>query len=251
MNQSNPDGSNVSDPNSPERSKNEFFSAASSSARIYGVALDMDGLLFDTEGLYWEVGDTVLQRRGFRYSKELQTRMMGRVGVTALQQMVEFHSLNESPESLLAESDELFADKLAAGVPPLPGVTSWIEHLRSHQIPFGLATSSRRKFVEILFETIPWKQDLAFILTGDDVEHGKPHPEMYLRAATEFGIPPDQMLVLEDSGNGCAAAVTAGARTVAIPSIHTQDQNFDGAILIADSIRDARLWAMIHPVAQD
>ena len=211
----------------------------------------MDGLLFDTEGLYWEVGDTVLQRRGFRYSKELQTRMMGRVGVAALQQMVEFHSLKESPESLLAESDELFADKLAAGVPPLSGVTSWIDHLRFHRVPFGLATSSRRRFVEILFETIPWKQDLAFILTGDDVEHGKPHPEMYLRAASQLGISPDQMLVLEDSGNGCAAAVAAGARTVAIPSIHTQDQKFDGAILIADNIRDARLWAMIGASAQD
>lgn len=211
----------------------------------------MDGLLFDTEGLYWEVGDTVLQRRGFQYSKELQTHMMGRVGVAALQQMVDFHSLKDSPESLLSESDELFAAKLADGVPPIPGVTAWIDHLRTHQIPFGLATSSRRRFVEILFETIPWKQDLAFILTGDDVQQGKPHPEMYLRAAAQLGIPPDQMLVLEDSGNGCAAAVAAGACTVAIPSIHTQGQNFDGVNLIADTISDSRLWAMIKTRDQD
>ena len=207
----------------------------------------MDGLLFDTEGLYWEVGDTVLQRRGFRYSKELQSRMMGRVGVAALQQMVDFHSLEDSPESLLVESDELFADKLAAGVPPISGVTEWIDHLRTQQIPFGLATSSRRKFVEILFQTISWKQDLAFILTGDDVQHGKPHPEMYLRAATQLGISPEQMLVLEDSENGCIAAVASGACTVAIPSVHTRGQNFDGAHLIAESISDSRLWAMIAP----
>ena len=207
----------------------------------------MDGLLFDTEGLYWEVGDTVLQRRGFRYSKELQSRMMGRVGVAALQQMVDFHSLEDSPESLLVESDELFADKLAAGVPPISGVTEWIDHLRTQQIPFGLATSSRRKFVEILFQTISWKQDLAFILTGDDVQHGKPHPEMYLRAATQLGISPEQMLVLEDSENGCIAAVASGACTVAIPSVHTRGQNFDGAHLIAESISDSRLWAMINP----
>ena len=206
----------------------------------------MDGLLFDTEGLYWEVGDTVLQRRGLRYSKALQSRMMGRVGVAALQQMVDFHGLEDSPESLLAESDELFADKLAAGVPPIAGVTEWIEHLTRRQIPFGLATSSRRRFVDILFEPIPWKQDLAFILTGDDVTHGKPHPEMYLRAAMQLAISPEQMLVLEDSGNGCVAAIAAGACTVAIPSIHTRDQNFDGVYLVAESISDARLWAMIE-----
>ena len=206
----------------------------------------MDGLLFDTEGLYWEVGDTVLQRRGFRYSKALQSRMMGRVGVAALQQMVDFHSLEDSPESLLAESDELFAEKLAAGVPPIAGVPAWIDHLKEHQVPFGLATSSRRRFVDILFEPISWKQDLAFILTGDDVTHGKPHPEMYLRAANLFDLSPEQMLVLEDSGNGCAAAIAAGACTVAIPSIHTQDQNFEGVHLIADNISDPRLWAMVE-----
>lgn len=205
----------------------------------------MDGLLFDTEGLYWEVGDTVLQRRGLRYSKALQSRMMGRVGVAALQQMIDFHSLEDSPESLLAESDELFADMLAEGVPPISGVPEWIDHLKTLQIPFGLATSSRRKFVDILFEPITWKQDLAFILTGDDVKHGKPHPEMYLRAAMKLDVAPEQMLVLEDSSNGCAAAIAAGACTVAIPSIHTQGQNFQGVNLIADNISDPRLWAMI------
>lgn len=207
----------------------------------------MDGLLFDTEGLYWEVGDTVLQRRGLRYSKALQSRMMGRVGIAALQQMVDFHSLEDSPESLLAESDELFAEKLAAGVPPIAGVPEWIEQLKKHELPFGLATSSRRRFVDILFESISWKQDFGFILTGDDVTHGKPHPEMYLRAAKLLDIPPEQMLILEDSGNGCAAGIAAGACTVAIPSIHTQDQNFEGVSLIAENISDPRLWAMIEP----
>ena len=218
------------------------------SCQIRGVALDMDGLLFDTEGLYWEVGDTVLQRRGYRYSKELQTRMMGRVGVAALEQMVDFHHLQDTPESLLEESDRLFSEKLERGVPLIAGVPEWIDFLKQQKIPFGLATSSRRCFVDILFQTIGWQDDLAFVLTGDDVQQGKPHPEMYLRAADQLSLAPSQMLVLEDSGNGCSAAVAAGACTVAIPSIHTQDQNFEGAVLIAESIRDPRLWSMIQPL---
>ena len=68
---------------------------------------------------------------------------------------------------------------------------------------------------------------------------------MYLRAAMKLDVSPEQMLVLEDSSNGCAAAIAAGACTVAIPSIHTRDQNFRGAHLIADNISDPRLWAMI------
>ena len=60
---------------------------------IRGVALDMDGLLFDTESLYWECGDELLQRRGKRYCKQLQQQMMGRVGAAAMQKMIGWSSL--------------------------------------------------------------------------------------------------------------------------------------------------------------
>ena len=186
--------------------------------RIRGVALDMDGLLFDTEGLYWQVGDTVLQRRGHRFSKQLQQRMMGRVGVAAMQEMVDLHALTDTAEELLEESDVLFTQIIANGAAPMPGLEAWIEFLVELQLPFGLATSSRRKFVEVLFETIPWRDCLVFTLTGDDVTQGKPDPQMYLLAAEALSIDPHEMLVLEDSGNGCAAGVAAGAVTVAVPS---------------------------------
>ena len=234
-----------SEPNASETQSNPSHHFGPHSIR--GVALDMDGLLFDTEGLYWEVGDQVLQRRGHLFSKTLQQRMMGRVGVAALQQMVDFHDLQESAETLLEESDELYAGMLEKGVPPMEGVNEWIALLKSRQIPFGLATSSRRKYVDVLFETIPWRDDLAFTLTGDDVTRGKPDPQMYLLAAERLGIEAAQMMVLEDSGNGCSAAVAAGAYTVAIPSVHTREQNFEGAMLIADSISDPRLRALVDP----
>jgi len=213
---------------------------------IRGVALDMDGLLFDTERLYWEVGDTVLQRRGYRFSKELQQRMMGRVGVASMQQMIDFHSLDDSPQQLLEESDVLFGQKLAEDLLPMPGLDRWIDLLNRLKLPFGLATSSQRKFVDVIFERICWRDCLAFMLTGDDVTRGKPDPQMYLMAAQELSIDPSQMLVLEDSSNGCAAAVAAGAYTVAVPSEHTMDQSFEGARLIAQSLADPRLWALLE-----
>ncbi|MGB7328507.1 MAG: HAD-IA family hydrolase [Rubripirellula sp.] len=214
--------------------------------KILGVALDMDGLLFDTERLYWDVGDAVLQRRGHRYSHELQQRMMGRVGVAAMQQMIDFHDLDDSPADLLAESDSLFGDKLANDITPMPGLAEWINLLVESDIPFGLATSSRRKFVDIILDTISWRHSMKFILTGDDVTKGKPDPEMYLKASAELDIAPTTMLVLEDSENGCAAAVAAGAYAVAIPNDHTRGQSFVGAKLIADSLVDARLWQLVQ-----
>lgn len=206
----------------------------------------MDGLLFDTERLYWQVGDAVLVRRGHRFSAALQQRMMGRVALAALQEMVDFHSLSDTPEELLEESNELYGELITDGLDPMPGLESWIDLLQKQDLPFGLATSSQRKFVDIIFASIPWRDSLAFVLTGDDVTHGKPHPEMYLSAADRLSISPAEMLVLEDSGNGCAAAVAAGARTVAVPSEHTRGQDFAGAVLVADSLSDPRLWSIVQ-----
>ena len=206
----------------------------------------MDGLLFDTEQLYWQVGDTILQRRGFRFSAELQQRMMGRVALAAIGQMIDFHQLDDSPQQLLDESDQLYGDLLGDGPRPMPGLNQWIDLLRELSIPFGLATSSRRKFVDVIFSSIPWRQELAFLLSGDDVTRGKPDPEMYRTAAEKLAIPPSEMLVLEDSGNGCAAAVAAGAITVAIPSEHTRGQDFTGATLVADSLTDPRLTSLVR-----
>ena len=212
---------------------------------IRGVALDMDGLLFDTESLYWECGDELLKRRGKRYCKQLQQQMMGRVGAAAMQKMIDFHQLEDRAEEMILESNEIFTRLLQRGAQEMPGLTLWIQHLRDQGIPFGLATSSQRRFVDILFRTRPWRRELAFILTGDDVTRGKPDPQIYQLAAQKLGIPPEQMLVLEDSGNGCAAGVASGAVTVAVPSVHTRGQDFSGARLIAESLSDPNLWALV------
>lgn len=221
---------------------NTSFQAQNNHIPVRAVALDMDGLLFDTERIYWQVGDIILGRRGKRYCTELQQRMMGRIGINAVQQMVDFHELSDTPEALLAESDELYGDLLGDLLRPMPGLEVWIGKLKMSGVPFALTTSSRRRWVDVIFSDIPWRDSLAFMLTGDDVINGKPHPEMYLTAAKEFGIPPENMLVLEDSGNGCASGVAAGAQTVAVPNDHTRQQDFTGAVLIAESLADARLW---------
>jgi len=220
---------------------------ASAPTTIQGVALDMDGLLFDTERIYYQVGEVVLQRRGLRFSSELQSRMMGRVGVNALAEMVAFHDLDEDPGELLAESNVVYASLLLDNLQPMPELDLWMQRLIESELPFGVATSSQRQFVDMILPTTSWHGELRFVLSGDDVTHGKPHPEMYLRAAEAMQIEPSAMLVLEDSGNGASAGVSAGAVTVAIPNEHTRDASFEGVHLIADSLGDERLWALLPP----
>jgi beta-phosphoglucomutase-like phosphatase (HAD superfamily) len=81
-----------------------------------------------------------------------------------------------------------------------------------------------------------------FILAAEDIRHGKPHPEIYQKAAERFGLKAREMLVLEDSQNGCLSAARAGAFVVAVPSDLSRDQDFRVASLVVNGLADPRLY---------
>lgn len=212
---------------------------------IRGVALDLDGLLYDTEPLYFRVGTELLARRDKVFDAILQKKMMGRPGVQAIQQMVQHHALPDDPHELLQESEEIYAELLSRDLRPMPGLQVLLDALAESQLPFGVATSSRRRFAETILRRDAIIERVGFLLTGDDVRHGKPHPEMYLKAAQCLEIPSETLLVLEDSENGCASAVEARAITVAVAGEHVEGHSFAGAALQVTRLDDERLLTWI------
>lgn len=212
---------------------------------IRGVALDLDGLLYDTEPLYFRVGTELLARRNKVFDAILQKKMMGRPGVQAIEQMVQHHALPDDPQALLDESEEIYAKLLVSELRPMPGLHALLAALSAAERPFGVATSSRRRFAETILRQDAIIDRLDFLLTGEDVRLGKPHPEMYQKAAERLGIPAESMLVLEDSENGCASAVAANAITVAVAGGHTAGHSFPGAALQINRLDDERLLAWL------
>ena len=127
----------------------------------------------------------------------------------------------------MIETAEVFATILGDRLALMPGFSELIAALETAKIPKAIATSSNVDFVrDVLgrFELIP---RFEFILTGEDVTHGKPHPEIYQRAARRFSLSPSEMMVLEDSRHGCAAAVAAGAFAVAVPAGRSHTHGFE------------------------
>lgn len=219
--------------------------ADSSAPTIRGVALDMDGLMFDTEPLYHLAADQLLIERGCRYEDAIRRRMMGQPGPQAIRLLIDHYELDEPWQAVLSEAEGRFAELAKQQLRILPGLPALLKKFDALRLPYGVATSSRRAFAEDLLHRGGIHASLQFVLTGDDVTHGKPHPEIYLAAAAALAIPPADMLVFEDSGNGCAAAVAAGAITVAVPGPHSIDHDFSGATLIADSLEDPRVHALV------
>jgi HAD superfamily hydrolase (TIGR01509 family) len=210
--------------------------------KVDAVAFDLDGLMFNTEELYEDCGGEILRRRGKQFTRDLIAEMMGRPSHVALQIMIDWHDLSATIAELQAETDEIFAGFLAERLRPLPGLLELLDSLEQISVPKAITTSSRRGFVDHCLEISGLSDRFAFILSSENVTHGKPAPEIYQTAAREFDVPPTRMLVLEDSHNGCRAAVNAGAFAVAVPGEHSRQHDFDGVQFVAESLKDGRIY---------
>ena len=215
-------------------------------AEINAVVFDMDGLMFNTEDLYDQVGDIILGKRGQKFTNELKLEMMGLPGHAAFEVLRSHCGLSDSVESLQQETDEIFLELLPKEIAKMPGLDSLLELIESKAIPKAVATSSHRKFATQALGFFDLEPRFDFVLTGDDVQRGKPDPDIYLLAAKKFDISASTMLVLEDSINGSRAATAAGAITVAVPTIHTSECDFSHVDYVASNLMDNFIVELIH-----
>ncbi len=213
--------------------------------KLCAVAFDMDGLLFNTEDLYDQVGAEIVERRGRKLDYGLIKNMMGQRASVALQLMIDHYKFSDTVADLQTEVDEIFTRILPAQLTPMPGAIELLERLTMAGMPKAITTSSRAAFVDHAMSICDLRAHFGFRLTAEDVQHGKPHPEIYMKAAARFEIEPSQMLVLEDSENGCRAGVGSGACVVAVPSKHSELHDFSGVRMVVESLADSRLYEML------
>jgi HAD superfamily hydrolase (TIGR01509 family) len=212
---------------------------------LRAVVFDMDGLMFNTEDVYTEVGTELLRRRGRRFSGELKDAMMGLPPQASFGAMIQCCGLTEDWRTLARESNRIFLALLPARLAVMPGLMPLLEALDRAGIPKAIATSSGRQLAEACLAAFDLARRFQFILTSEDIVRGKPDPEVYRLAARRFGVPAAEMLVLEDSQNGCRAAAAAGAFTVAVPGAHSRRHDFSSAGLIVESLADPRVLAAL------
>ena len=220
----------------------------SEEATLQGVVFDLDGLIFNTEELYEEVGARLLERRGKAFTQSLLDAMMGRPTKVALQIMIDWHQLEATVSQLEDETDAVFPAILDARLQTMPGFMELLEALERADIPRGVATSSRLSFVRDVLSRFDLADRFQFVLTAESVTHGKPDPEIYQIACARLGLPPAQVMVLEDSENGCRAAVAAGTFAVAVPGAHSRKHDFQGCRFIAESL--SRSAGLSGPAAE-
>ncbi len=212
---------------------------------ILAVAFDLDGLIFDTEALFFRVAGEMMAARGKDFTPAMMAVMIGRQAAVAYPALKALAGLEDSAEELLAEARHRFFAEMDSAVHPTPGLFALLSHLGERGLPLAVATSSRRTYAERLLRNHNLWDRFTFLLGAEDIARSKPDPEIYLTAASRFGVDPGSVLVLEDSPAGVAAGVAAGAQVVAIPHEHSPADRLEGAHLIASRLDDPALLALL------
>jgi HAD superfamily hydrolase (TIGR01509 family) len=191
---------------------------------IRGAAFDLDGLLVNTEELYQHVGTELLARRGHTFEPELLDRMMGRPQQVSLQIMIDWHGLTDTIETLAGETREIFVDLLDTRLAPMPGAALLLEQMVQRGLPRGVATSSGPDFAHDVLSRVGLRDRFGFVLTSADVTHGKPHPDVFLKAAAKTGVPPARCVVFEDALPGIEAGHAGGMKVVGVATTHPETE---------------------------
>lgn len=182
-----------------------------------GFIFDQDGLLFDTEIVYQRAWIEAGRRLGFTIDPAFPKRFCGR-GRREIAAFVreEFPSIDV--ETYLRTGEELAWSRQLASVPvPKRGLMEMLVFCRANGIRTAVASSSPRHVVEHNLTAAGIIDSFDAITTGDEVEHSKPAPDIFLLAASRIGIEPELCCVFEDAFSGVRGAVAAGMGAVLIP----------------------------------
>ncbi|GAA4405094.1 HAD family hydrolase [Fodinibacter luteus] len=182
------------------------------------VLWDMDGTLVDTEPYWIAAEHEIVEEHGGTWSDEFAHQLVGNDLMVSATFIRDHSAVGWEPERIVDELLLRVIDRVRAHVPWRPGARELLEALRSEDVPSALVTMSWRSLADAVLDALP-DGTFAVVVTGDEVSHGKPHPEPYRAAARQLGVAPQDCVAIEDSPTGVRSAVAAGVPTLAVPHV--------------------------------
>jgi HAD superfamily hydrolase (TIGR01509 family) len=186
---------------------------------LQAVTFDMDGLLVDSEPLWFQAESAAMERLGGTWTEADQHALVGGSMATTVHCLLSKGTRPAEPAAVARWLTQTMVELLTTRpLPVLPGALELLDEVRTAGLPHALVTSSEPEVVDAVLSRLGAG---AFPVTvcGADVSSAKPDPEGYLLAAAKLGVDPRHCIALEDSPNGAAAAEAAGYLTVAVPSV--------------------------------
>src|SRR5438876_6631771 len=187
------------------------------------VIFDLDGVLADSEPWWNEIDKELLGEYGVTYRGEYHRNVLGVSYRLAVEFYKKVFGLSAPTEELMRRRGEIAAEFFTKRVGLFPSTRAVLEELRQMNLRLAVATSSVSASARPFLDRHRLTAFFDVIVTGEEIERGKPAPDIYLRAAEKLGVPTDACLVIEDALSGIAAAKAARMRVAAIPDTRFVD----------------------------
>lgn len=209
---------------------------------IDAVIFDLDGLIFDTERPIKRATLDAAIAVGFEMPEAFYQTLIGVPGAEC-DALVKAHFGSGFPfEAFEGACRAGIARALGEGVAVKPGAAELLGELHARRMPLALATSSGRDHAERHLGAAELRRYFTAVATRNDVSRGKPHPDLFLKAADDLRLAPGRCLVLEDSHNGVRAAHAAGCLPIMVPDLlEATDEMRDLCVLIANDLHEVRV----------
>jgi beta-phosphoglucomutase family hydrolase len=197
----------------------------SNSPPPFGAIFDWDGVIIDSGKLHAQSWRLLASELGTTIAPDSFIRGFGMKSARIIE---EIHGWAHEPSEiarLTNRKEALYRELVASGeIAPLPGVVEWLHRLHEAGVPCAVASSTQRLNIDAVLNRIGLQQAFQEIISAEDVTHGKPNPEVFMKAAARLQIAPERCVVFEDAHVGIQAAHAAGMKVVAVATTHPAEQ---------------------------
>ena len=194
---------------------------------IKAVIFDMDGLMIDSERVTFESYQEVLKPMGLTMSEEFYVTLLGKPVKGIFERFYNVYGNDFPIEDVIRECHNVMAKRFETyGVPIKKGLKELLYYLKKNNYKTIVATSSNRDRVDIILKQAGITQYFDDSICGDEVSHGKPDPEVFLKSCRKLNVSTDQAIVLEDSESGIAASYNAHIKVICIPDMKYPEKQY-------------------------
>jgi beta-phosphoglucomutase-like phosphatase (HAD superfamily) len=215
---------------------------------LEAVLFDMDGLIVDTEPVHFQAFREYMKKHGVDMPESMMADFIGLPEADNLRDLKAEYDLDAPLEQMVAERRVIYLDLIRTlPLRVFSGFWEFSAAVRERGLKQAVVSSAPQEQVEIVLSRLfegrpdgPAADHFDGIVTGDDIRHNKPAPDIYLEGAKRVGVAPDRCLALEDSPPGAQSAISAGTTAIAIPNEYTANLSFPGVTALLPSLDAAR-----------
>jgi beta-phosphoglucomutase family hydrolase len=201
----------------------------------YLVIFDLDGVIADTGPIHYDSWAKMAKEdAGVEFTKEFFEQTFGQQSIPITRKLVGPDVDQETVVKWANLKEKYYREMVQDKIEPLPGVIELIKNLKKNKFKLAVGSSGPLKNVELLLNSLHIMRYFDAVITAEDVERGKPAPDVFLKAAEKLNLIPAHCIVIEDAPVGIKAAKRAGMKSIALTTTHPENELKSADIVVND-----------------